>query len=174
MKGIAKSVARQTGQLVRDVAKQTLKDIGEIPKQAPRQAVGQYKSSQPVGSKQKLVKLPSLSGIDVKKEAAKVPESVVKQITGGVTPQLTSEEKQRLESERLKSLQRIDAEMAKYREERRRRKQANLQQESLQAGKEQQRVIKPGESFLPSSSRQTPTGPGARGKKGPEVRKSKH
>ena len=64
--------------------------------------------------------------------------------------------------------------MAKYREERKKREQAGLQHEPSQAAKVQQKVIKPGESFLPSSTRQTPTGPGARGKKGPEVRKSKH
>ncbi|MFV1917365.1 MAG: hypothetical protein ACC618_02725 [Patescibacteria group bacterium] len=168
MKRIVKSVAKQTGQLARDVARQTLKDIGEIPKQAPKQAAGLDRVPPTSGSTTKGVKLPTLKPIDVKKEVSKFPSAAVGQITGK-TPIVSSEEEKKIKREEAGRAQRYEAEIARYRQQR--EKEVVEKTPKLP---EEQRVVDPGESLLPSSAGQRPTGPGGLGRRSKEIPKSKH
>ncbi len=94
MKKIAKSVAKQTAGLAKGIAKQAAQDIGEIPKEVGREAVG-VKTTQPSTRVSPIVE--------------------VMQKRDGKIPDVSKEEEIKITVKGLKQVEKLEAEMDKYR-----------------------------------------------------------
>ena len=164
MTNIGRAVAQQSKQLAKDVTKQVVKDLGEIPKGASKQVVGQSQVTSTSGGSKKMINLPTFEVIDVKKEAGKLPSTALKQVTStspiveaiqkndGKIPQLSPDEVKKLENEGQRRIEEINAEMAKHRKAREEMIKTDNQSEA-----KQELISKPAEPLqVPSSP--TPRG----------------
>ena len=132
-KTLLKSAGKQSANLAKQIAKESTHELLEIPKQAPRSAVGLENKQTP-------------------------PAVETKSAKGSEVHDLSKEEEKKIKEQGLVRVREIDAEMEKIRKE----KSAGLSQSEDNAAPSKQEIIStPGEPLLPSSP--TPRGaqPGA-------------
>lgn len=124
MKRLAKSVAKQTTGLAKSVAKQAAQDIGEIPRETSKQVIG---------------------GGSVPGKQSVIVEAMQK--SDGQTPEISKEEELKIKASGLKQIEKLEAEMAKHREER----EKDSNERKGQVPVPEAVLSEPGKPILPTS-----------------------